>query len=220
MKTNKKYYAVKSGRTPGVYETWSECEKQVKGYSGAVYKSFKLKSDAENYILEDENQTNPFAKISTTKNSEEAEKEILSGLKDDEMVAYVDGSFNSKNRIFGYGVVIFTNSGKSEYSGCSTCEECVDFRNVAGEVYGAVYAMKSAVNLKVKKLYLHYDYTGIKHWATGEWKRNNILTKRYHDYYNSIIDKLKVQFIKVEAHTGDTFNEEADKLAKEACGNS
>jgi len=36
----KKFYAVKTGRTPGVYGTWADCKAQVDGYSGAVYKSF------------------------------------------------------------------------------------------------------------------------------------------------------------------------------------
>ena len=27
----------------GVYTTWSDCEKQVKGYGGAIYKSFRQK---------------------------------------------------------------------------------------------------------------------------------------------------------------------------------
>ena len=37
----KKYYAVKVGKTPGIYETWDECKNNVDGYSGALYKSFK-----------------------------------------------------------------------------------------------------------------------------------------------------------------------------------
>ena len=36
----KKYYGVKVGRVPGVYENWNECEAQVKGFKGAEYKSF------------------------------------------------------------------------------------------------------------------------------------------------------------------------------------
>ena len=39
----KKFYAVRQGRVPGVYTTWSDCEKQVKGYGGAIYKSFRQK---------------------------------------------------------------------------------------------------------------------------------------------------------------------------------
>ena len=37
----KKYYAVKNGKVPGIYETWAECSEMVKGYSGAEYKSFE-----------------------------------------------------------------------------------------------------------------------------------------------------------------------------------
>ena len=36
----KKFYAVRNGRVPGVYMTWADCEKQVKGFGGAIYKSF------------------------------------------------------------------------------------------------------------------------------------------------------------------------------------
>jgi ribonuclease HI len=41
-----KYYAVWSGRRIGIYDTWVECEKQVKGYDGARFKSFPTKKDA------------------------------------------------------------------------------------------------------------------------------------------------------------------------------
>ncbi|MCX2741465.1 RNase H1/viroplasmin domain-containing protein [Pontibacter anaerobius] len=34
------YYVVWIGRTPGIYDNWFDCEAQVKGYSGAIYKSF------------------------------------------------------------------------------------------------------------------------------------------------------------------------------------
>lgn len=47
-----KYYAVKKGKNPGIYNTWDECKAQVDGFSGAVYKSFKTKDEAENFIQE------------------------------------------------------------------------------------------------------------------------------------------------------------------------
>ncbi|WP_018923404.1 ribonuclease H [Salsuginibacillus kocurii] len=43
----KKYYVVWKGRQPGIYSTWKECEEQVKGYSGASFKSFPSKEEAE-----------------------------------------------------------------------------------------------------------------------------------------------------------------------------
>jgi ribonuclease HI len=43
----KKYYAVLKGRKTGIFTSWEECEKQVKGFRGALYKSFKTKGEAE-----------------------------------------------------------------------------------------------------------------------------------------------------------------------------
>lgn len=45
-----KYYAVKNGRSTGVYSNWSDCKSQVDGYSGNQYKSFSSKSAAEAYV--------------------------------------------------------------------------------------------------------------------------------------------------------------------------
>ncbi len=45
-----KYYAVKVGRTTGIFETWDQCKASVNGYPGALYKSFKTKTEAYNYM--------------------------------------------------------------------------------------------------------------------------------------------------------------------------
>lgn len=42
-----KYYVVWHGLEPGVYKSWAECERQVKGVEGAVYKSFPTAEEAE-----------------------------------------------------------------------------------------------------------------------------------------------------------------------------
>ena len=42
-----KYYVVWKGRVPGIYTSWAEAEKQVKGYAGAEYKSFGSRAAAE-----------------------------------------------------------------------------------------------------------------------------------------------------------------------------
>lgn len=42
-----KFYVVWKGRKPGIYNTWPECQKQVKGYPGARFKSFPAKEEAE-----------------------------------------------------------------------------------------------------------------------------------------------------------------------------
>jgi len=40
MTEKQKWYVVWVGRNPGIYSTWAECEKQVKGFFGAKFKSY------------------------------------------------------------------------------------------------------------------------------------------------------------------------------------
>jgi len=46
-KSKVKYYVVWVGLNPGIYDTWSECQAQIKGYPKATYKSFKSREEAE-----------------------------------------------------------------------------------------------------------------------------------------------------------------------------
>lgn len=47
MAKSKKYYTVWVGQKPGVYDSWELCQKQIKNFPGAKYKSFKNKTEAE-----------------------------------------------------------------------------------------------------------------------------------------------------------------------------
>jgi ribonuclease HI len=47
-----KFYVVWRGHQPGVYDSWPECQRQVAGYSGAEYKSFARRDDAEKAFAE------------------------------------------------------------------------------------------------------------------------------------------------------------------------
>lgn len=49
-KNPKKYYAVRVGRHPGIYITWPEAQKEVSGFTGAVYKSFPTLVEAQEYM--------------------------------------------------------------------------------------------------------------------------------------------------------------------------
>lgn len=46
-KPKKKYYVVWKGKETGVFASWEDCKKQVQGFEGAQYKSFKTKEAAE-----------------------------------------------------------------------------------------------------------------------------------------------------------------------------
>jgi ribonuclease HI len=44
------FYAVMNGKKPGVYNTWAECQEQVKGFRNAQYKKFKTLHEAETFV--------------------------------------------------------------------------------------------------------------------------------------------------------------------------
>lgn len=215
---SKFYYGVKEGNMPGVYETWAECEKQVKGYPGAVYKKFSTYEEAYDFTNPNKvEKTN--IKKSEKDNTSKIEKDNIvekAELEENEALSYVDGSFDIDTKTYSYGVVFITKDGKKTYSGREDQEELAEMRNVSGELKAAMVAMEIALEEKKDRLYLHFDYTGIEQWALGNWKTNKEGTKSYKEFYDSIKDKLDVKFIKVKAHSGVEYNEEADKLAKEA----
>ncbi len=49
--TKTKWYAVAKGRSgPAIYASWDECKAQTLGFSGAIYKSFKTREEAQTFI--------------------------------------------------------------------------------------------------------------------------------------------------------------------------
>ena len=191
-----KYYAVKKGRNPGIYTSWDSCLKEVKGYSGAIYKSFKTKEEAEIYMAGEEKQ------IEIGANS---------------VIAYVDGSYNKKLKVYGSGVVYITDDKELELM--KSYDDAYHIhRNVAGEVKASELAIEKAIEDKKDQIIIYHDYQGIASWANGDWKTNNDLTKSYKRFIDQARKKIKIDFVKVKGHSNDKNNDKADQLAKEAAG--
>lgn len=205
-----KYYAVKKGRTTGVFTSWPECQNAVTGYSGAAFKSFKTEEEAWDFV----NSEN-----GSMQQDNFSEEELKKKIADDSKVtAFVDGSYDDSKKEYSYGLVAL-GMGKVYEDCCADFEPItVEMRNVAGEILGAVTAMEYCLENNIGELDLYYDYEGIEKWATGEWKCNKVKTKEYKSFVDSIKSKLKITFHKVPAHTGVTYNERADVLAKKALG--
>lgn len=203
----KRYYAVKNGRETGVFEVWSECEASVKGYPGAIYKSFSVKEDALRF-LEGEEDAEP---QDTTRKAAADIEEVG--------YAFVDGSFNPGTGVYGAGGFLVDDDGQKHIiQGSGSDPEMAAMRNVAGEVLGAKMAIQKAISLGMQKVVLYYDYSGVECWATGAWKRNKAGTKEYYEFCQDAKSTIEIQFQKVKGHSGVDGNEEADRLAKQAAG--
>ena len=195
-----KFYAVRNGRHIGIFNTWEECREEVSGFSGAEYKSFSTYDEAVSYIG---GQISLFDEILTD---------------DTTAVAYVDGSYNVETAEFACGVVIFHNSEEKTFSESFSDPALAPMRNVAGEIMGAEKAMSYCVEHGIKNLDIYYDYEGIEKWCTGEWKTNKEGTIAYKKFYDEISKSVSVSFNKVKGHSGNKYNDMADRLAKDALG--
>ncbi|MGI9525886.1 MAG: viroplasmin family protein [Weeksellaceae bacterium] len=67
MAAKRKYYVVWKGRTPGIYNSWKACQKQIEKFPGAEYKSFDNLQMAEKAYSESYNQYK--GKVTTTQKS-------------------------------------------------------------------------------------------------------------------------------------------------------
>ena len=93
----KKYYAVRVGKVPGIYQTWDDCKKNVHGFPAAEYKSFTSMEEAKAYM------------------GQEAVQEIngktgngnMEDVMPDDDYAFVDGSFNIATGVYGYGGFLY-----------------------------------------------------------------------------------------------------------------
>ena len=193
----KKAYAVRVGRNTGIFDTWDECRRQVTGFPGAEYKGFATVEEAEAYI----GNGKPADQISP-----------------DAARIYVDGSYDRKTRRFACGGVILYQGKTETFSHAYEDPEAAEMRNVAGEVMGAECGISYCLEHSIPEAVIYYDYMGIGKWGDDEWKANLPMTREYKQFVADARKKMRITFRKVAAHTGDRYNEMADRLAKAALG--
>jgi len=208
----KKVYAIQSGFDVKnnknieniIVNTWTECLTYVKGVKGAKYKSFEDIDDAKSYL----NEGNRMLK----KCDETYPKDCLH--------AYVDGSYNSSDERYSYGVVC-VNNNVVEYIESNAAKDTSEknIRQIAGELKGAIRAVEYALRQKQTKIVLFHDYEGIAHHATGAWDQKEGSSVAYYNKMQQLMNSgIEVIFVKVDSHTGDLFNELVDEKCKECLG--
>lgn len=235
------YYAVQKGRHPGVYENWSDCQREVTGAAGAIFKKFKTRAEAEEFVKGDGYGTGSGTGAGAASGSSAASsrsvvapkgplfhsvsdvtrEDVLQELSEveTEALAYVDGSFNISTGVYGYGGVLLCRDGSIRpLQGHGRDETLRTMRNVAGEIHGSMAAIQAAADAGIASITIFYDYMGIEMWANGQWKTNKEGTRAYKAFIDTIRPRIEIRFQKVAAHTGVRFNELVDQLAKASVG--
>ena len=208
-----KFYAVRKGRQTGIFTTWPDAQKQVSGFPGAEYKSFTSKEEAEAFLDKKENSTS--SKPSTSSINASIEKEI-STLSPKKAIAFIDGSYGKvkEQEMYSFGAVILTDKQEVELYRSYVNPDWIAYRNVAGEIQGAMEAISWALEHGKVEIDIYYDYQGIEKWAIGDWRANSAVAITYVKFIQKVKDQIAIRFFHVPAHTGVDYNERVDDLAK------
>lgn len=196
------YYAVKKGHKVGIFEQWDECQRSISGFSGAEYRKFNTKVEAEAYL---ENRDIWKEKI---------DKDIENGY----LVAFTDGSFDKQLGRYSYGVLIVAPDKKEyELCGYGNNPKYISTQNIIGEILGSINAMDWAVSNGYEKIKIYHDYEGLAKWISGEWKAESDVARMYKailtEKYAGLLD---IAFEAVKGHSNNSYNDKVDILAKSA----
>ncbi|HEY6404385.1 MAG TPA: ribonuclease HI [Blastocatellia bacterium] len=234
----KQYYAVRSGRKPGIYRTWEECKAQVDGYANAQYKGFTSLEEAEAYMgyvktnsptTDEPSSGKSFKSPGATKKKggvghgiDEASAlgmlETSDGLK--HVVIYTDGACMGNPGPGGYGIVLLHGKERKEFSR--------GFRlttNNRMEMLACIVGLQALKESCAVTLYSDSQYVinsmtkgWALRWRKNKWKRSgeDVPNADLWAKMLDLCDKHKVMFNWVRGHAGNKENERCDQLARQA----
>ncbi len=210
-----KFYAVATGRKTGIFTTWPEAERQVKGFPGAKYKSFKTRADALAFL------ENPaYGKRKKTKRTKAASTSsaptIPEAYTNETIVVYTDGGAIGNPGPGGYGVVF-----KNGETLCGGFNKTTNNRMELLAVIKALEVLEGTTDPIILHSDSRYVINGItKGWAKGwkkrGWKKSNGEPAMNPDLWATVLERLaglNIRFKWVKGHAGNPMNEAADHLA-------
>lgn len=237
------FYAVHKGLKPGVFKTWSECEEQVKGFKGSVFRKFSSLEEAEEFsknggIEESKEKQSKLSFSLKRKSSEEQQDENQppKKKKEDEILnIYCDGSAkdNGKPNCKAGFAVFFGKGDKRNFS-----QEFYDNpTNNRAELYGILKSLEIIIENgdihNHKEIIIHsdseYSINCVTRWVIG-WKKNAWKTQKNTPVENQhLIKSIDTLLLKhkhvslhhVPAHTNEKDihsinNDYVDKMAKQS----
>jgi ribonuclease HI len=234
-----KFYAVVKGRKPGIYTEWFGAygaEAQVRGFAGAVYKSFSSRSDAEAWFNTpadgtlDKQQHEPSVPAAEKSPCEkricrlrqktgEPSASPANGPGASTFI-YTDGGCSKNPGVGGYGVVVFQGGQRSELSG-----GYAHTTNNRMELMACIRGLEALGAPCAVTVYSDSQYVvnGImkgwaRRWKSNNWMRNLKEPAENCDLWARLLDlseKHDAEFQWVRGHDGNEENERCDRLAVE-----
>jgi ribonuclease HI len=221
---SKKIYAVFQGHEPGLFSDWDTASKQVKGFKGAVYKSFAQRTEAISWLREmvlaaKEPVSEHLIELIKAENLPASSTRAASS--DPRIVIHTDGGASPNPGVGGYGVVLQHGTRRKELSAGYQLTT-----NNRMEILACIVALEALKEPSQAVLYTDSKYVVdsiMKRWAKGwrhrGWRKSNGERPENVDLWSRLLDLLekhKVEFIWVKGHAGNQENERCDQLVNEA----
>lgn len=209
----RKFYAVATGRKTGIFTDWGTTEAQVKGFTGAKYKSFATRQEAEAWLKEPVYAAKPKPKRPAGNIPKNGKTPA------DAIIVYTDGGAINNPGPGGYGIVICDGDARRELSG--------GFRmttNNRMEMTACIVALQEVAG-SGRPIVLYSDSSylvnGIEkgwavNWRSRGWRKADGAPALNIDLWSRLLDLLEkedVQLRWVKGHAGNELNERCDQLA-------
>ena len=129
----------------------------------------------------------------------------------------MDGAYNDKNGLAGYGVSLICDGTPMAFSG-SVVRYMNESKNLVGELEAALIAAKRALELGCTRLVIVYDCESVETLATGKSIPKSRASKYYATEMTEYMKQFNITFSYSKAHSGNEWHNFADRLAKQGCG--
>ena len=230
---NALFYAVRAGRKPGVYRTWSDCEHQTTGFPGSRFKKFMTECEAIAFIENKpvvSHEPKPKPKpVTSCKNKPIITKQQHKDTPTDprRLVIYTDGSCLSNGSEYARaGVGVWFGVGDAKNLSCKLEGRQTNQRAELTAAIRAVQISKNhaqTTNVETVEIWTDSTYVlnGTTKWMAA-WKLKRWPCKIMNTDLWKLMDAeltsapvLSYKWCKVKAHSGVFGNEMADKLAND-----
>jgi ribonuclease HI len=125
---------------------------------------------------------------------------------------YTDGSY-IRGKVT-YGFIILHKGVPVHEGGAIVPEAFAKSRQVGGEIYAVLTALKWFEENGIPSASVHYDFENLALWVRGVYKANTEISRALVDAVRR--SPVKLSWRKVRAHTGVHWNERVDEIAKQA----
>jgi ribonuclease HI len=166
MSKKQKYYVVWKGKNPGIYDNWKNCQAEIHGVEGAVYKSFDTLEEAKNAF---KSKPSDFIQKKVKESKNETDKKKV--------------GFGIITPSISVDAACSGNPGAMEYQGVDTADKKQIFHqgpfplgtNNIGEFLAIVHALAFLKNQGLDELPIYSDSVTAIGWIKKKKAKTNLI---------------------------------------------